>query len=214
MTTHNEALEFLDNLIAKDKELADMDIKSPVVYIPSFMKKDEADQYYNHFLNIEWDERTPARREAFYSSVGKDYTYGTGEFARTYSPRSMHDDVNLIHLSNKSYLAYTEANFKPFELCFLNRYENEKQQLGWHADDDTAIDHSRPIAVISLGAEREIYVKPIGGKDSEKEKIRLAHGSLLLMLPGMQHTHVHRIPKNDRPCGPRISLTYRGYNGT
>lgn len=210
---NTDPLDFLDGLIAKDKMIADMNIQSPVVYNPTFLTKDEADAYYNYFLNIEWDERTPARREAFYSTVGKDYTYGSGEFARTYTPRSMHDESNLLHLSNKSFLAFTESYFNPFELCFLNRYENEKQQLGWHADDDTAIDHTRPIAVISLGAEREIYIKPIGGKDSEKEKIRLAHGSLLLMLPGMQQTHVHRIPKNDRPCGPRISLTYRGYIG-
>lgn len=187
---------------------------SPIKYFPNFLSPTDADAYYRHFLDIEWDERTPARREAFYSSVGHDYTYGSGEFARTYTPRSMYDDMDLVHLSGKAYLAFTDTSFHPFELCFLNRYENEKQQLGWHADDDTAIDHSRPIAVISLGAEREIYIKPIGGKDSEKEKIRLAHGSLLLMLPGMQQTHVHRIPKNDRPCGPRISLTYRGYNGS
>jgi hypothetical protein len=31
------------------------------------------------------------------------------------------------------------------------------------------------------------------------------------MLPGMQDTHYHRIPKSDREVGPRISLTFRGY---
>lgn len=187
------------------------DYKSPIIYIPDFVDT-LADAYYDFFLNIEWDERTNARREAFYSTVGKDYTYGSGDFARTYTPRPMHENPVLVHLSDLAtdIFAYDTV---PFELCFLNRYENERQQLGWHADDDTAIDHSRPIAVISLGAERELWVKPIGGTHDDVEKIRLAHGSLLLMLPGMQQTHYHRIPKHDRPCGPRISLTYRGYNG-
>lgn len=188
-----------------------MDFKSPIKYFPDFLK-DSADELYDHYLNIAWDERTPARREAFYSSVGKDYTYGSGEHARTYTPRNMSEDAHLYAIGADAAIM-NRASDSPFELCFLNRYENERQQLGWHADDDTAIDHNRSIAVISLGAEREIYIKPIGGDDSDKEKIRLAHGSLLLMLPGMQHTHYHRIPKNDRPCGPRISLTYRGYNG-
>lgn len=186
------------------------DYKSPIMYIPDFIERSLADMYYEHFMNIEWDERTAARREAFYSTVGKDYTYGSGDHARTYTPRGMFEEPNLIHISAISADMF-QFEMEPFELCFLNRYENEKQQLGWHADDDTAIDHSRPIAVISLGAERELWVKPIGGTHDDVEKIRLEHGSLLLMLPGMQQTHYHRIPKHDRPCGPRISLTYRGY---
>lgn len=183
--------------------------KSPIIYIPDFVGL--ADVYYDFFLNIEWEERTTARREAFYSTVGKDYTYGVGDFARTYTPRPMYENPVLIHLSDLAADTFAYDTV-PFELCFLNRYENERQQLGWHADDDTAIDHTRPIAVISLGAERELWIKPIGGTHDDVEKIRLAHGSLLLMLPGMQQTHYHRIPKNDRPCGPRISLTFRGYN--
>ncbi len=190
--------------------------KSPIKYIPNFLKHSK-DEMLEHFLNIKWDERTNARREAFYSTVGKDYTYGSGEFARTYTPRDMNDEYRLLAIGVMCSLEYDNARksldlSSPFELCFLNRYENERQQLGWHADDDTAIDHSRPIAVVSLGAERELWVKPIGGTHEDVEKIRLGHGSLLLMLPGMQQTHYHRIPKHDRPCGPRISLTYRGYH--
>lgn len=187
------------------------EFKSPIVYFPDFLPN-SANEMFDHFMNIEWDERTNARREAFYSTVGKDYTYGTGEFARTYSPRDMNTDGRLLTIGFMSTMMHKEQ-CNVFELCFLNRYENERQQLGWHADDDTAIDHSRPIAVVSFGAERELWVKPIGGTHDDVEKIRLGHGSLLLMLPGMQQTHYHRIPKNDRPCGPRISLTYRGYNG-
>lgn len=183
--------------------------KSPIKYVPDFLAG-EADTLFDHFMNIEWDERTAARREAFYSTVGKDYTYGSGEYARTYSPRNMMLEPTLTRIS---LILATKFRISEsmFELCFLNRYENERQQLGWHADDDTAIDHNRPIAVVSLGAERELWVKPIGGTHEDVEKIRLAHGSLLLMLPGMQQTHYHRIPKHDRPCGPRISLTYRGF---
>lgn len=184
-----------------------MSYLSPIKYVPDFIT-DIADKVYAEMMDIEWDERTPARREAFYSTTGEDYTYGSGEFARTYTPRNMFDMLRLIQISAWSMHEF-DSELPSFELCFLNRYENEKQQLGWHADDDLGIDHSKPIAVVSLGAEREIWVKPIGSGHDEVEKIRLAHGSLLLMMPGMQQTHYHRIPKNDRPCGPRISLTYR-----
>ncbi len=42
-------------------------------------------------------------------------------------------------------------------------------------------------------------------------KLKLGHGSLCLMQPGMQDTHQHRIPKAGFQCGERISLTFRGY---
>lgn len=38
---------------------------------------------------------------------------------------------------------------------------------------------------------------------------KLADGSLFVMPAGMQDTHKHRISRSDRPCGPRISLTFR-----
>lgn len=70
----------------------------------------------------------------------------------------------------------------------------------------------RPIAVVSLGAEREIWFKPQGSKGlDEVDKLLLKNGSICVMAPGMQDTHYHRIPKHPEPCGHRISLTFRGY---
>lgn len=74
------------------------------------------------------------------------------------------------------------------------------------------MDDSRPIAIVSLGAEREIWFQRA---DPERrlitpDKLRLGNGSLCLMAAGMQDTHQHRIPKAGRVVGPRISLTFRG----
>ena len=68
----------------------------------------------------------------------------------------------------------------------------------------------RPIVVVSFGAEREIWTKPIGAGPEKIEKILLGNGSVFVMEAGMQYTHVHKIPKHSAPCGPRVSLTYRG----
>lgn len=46
-----------------------------------------------------------------------------------------------------------------FNGCFLNKYDNQHQHLGWHADDFVGMDADAPIAVMSFGAEREIWVK-------------------------------------------------------
>lgn len=105
-----------------------------------------------------------------------------------------------------------------YEVCFLNGYRDGQDHLGWHADDSPEMDDKRPIAIVSLGARREIYFAPLLNSDTPKkpdntqvEKVWLEHGSLCLMLPGMQDTHMHRIPKASyQNCGPRVSLTFRG----
>jgi hypothetical protein len=43
------------------------------------------------------------------------------------------------------------------------------------------------------------------------QKLELENGSMVIMPPGMQDTHQHRIPKASFMCGKRISLTFRTY---
>jgi alkylated DNA repair dioxygenase AlkB len=97
-----------------------------------------------------------------------------------------------------------------FEVCFLNRYLNQSDHLGWHADDSPEMDDARPIGIVSLGVEREIWFAP-KGKASGVTKVKLEHGSLCVMAEGMQDAWMHRIPKASFQCGERISLTFRGY---
>jgi alkylated DNA repair dioxygenase AlkB len=95
-----------------------------------------------------------------------------------------------------------------FDVVFLNGYKDQSDQLGWHADDSPEMDDNRSIAIISLGAEREIWFRKNG--ETLIHKLLLENGSVCLMLPGMQDTHQHRIPKANHAVGKRISLTFRG----
>jgi len=105
------------------------------------------------------------------------------------------------------------------DLCFLNHYVDQTHALGWHADDGEIIDQTQPIVVVSLGAERELWTRPSvvrnGVRQSHKGEIptewrhRLPNGSVLVMPPGFQNSHQHKIPRGDRQMGGRISLTYR-----
>jgi alkylated DNA repair dioxygenase AlkB len=40
----------------------------------------------------------------------------------------------------------------------------------------------------------------------------LEHGTLCVMLPGMQTAWVHEVPREKFECGPRINLTFRVYS--
>lgn len=177
---------------------------SPISYDPHFIIKETADEYFTLlWAGLEWERRAP-RREYWISRLDKPYTYGRGMGERTYEPKPTHGVVEEI----LARFHYGLGLF--FEGCFLNGYENERDALGWHADDDPRIDHTRPIAVVTLGAAREIQWKPQDGGPETVESLFLEPGSLFLMQPGMQQTHYHRIPKASRKASPRISLTYRG----
>ena len=178
-----------------------------IEYIPGFVS--DPTMVFNESRNkLDWKRVDLVPRREYYSNESDvPYTYGTGQFARTYEVQPWHEEIlNLQHKLNKEE--------KIYDVCFLNGYENSKDQLGWHADDSPEMDHKRPIAIISLGAEREIWFKEKeANNDSENIfKLKLQNGSLCIMKPGMQLTHLHRIPKADNEnIGPRISLTFRGY---
>lgn len=177
---------------------------APIRYFPDFFSK-EKEFYFDYFKDLDWEDRTAARREMYFATSHVPYTYGTGEYARTYIPKDMDPWVGAIDAAMSSFFGWPS-----FELCFLNYYDTQKQALGWHSDDGEIMDHTRPMVVVSFGAEREIWTKPIGSGPEAVEKIMLHNGSVFIMEAGMQHTHVHKIPKHSAPCGPRVSLTYRG----
>ena len=163
---------------------------------------------------VSWLEVTPVRRECFMAESPTNYTYGSGRGARTYESTPYHPAVAQVqqHLNETLDCRYN--------VCFLNYYRDEKQHLGWHADDTPGMLHSHPIAVVSLGAPREIWwrrtnlghpsLHEVGTVPPERRQL-LESGSLFIMPAGFQQLYHHRIPKADRPCGPRVSLTFRRY---
>lgn len=176
----------------------------PITYKPGFLAN-PAEVFARLWAELDWQKRdsTP-RREYYCNEVAVPYTYGSGAGVRTYEVQPWHPDIRAIK-------AQLEAETGTvFEVCFLNGYENSRDHLGWHADDSPEMDDDRPIAIVTLGAEREIWFCPQANK-SDVTRISLSSGSLCLMAPGMQDTHFHRIPKAGFECGPRISLTFRGY---
>lgn len=185
-------------------------LNPPIVYESDWLDKPIADTLFATL----WDElawvrhpRVP-RREYYVNRLGAPYAYGLQEYARTYESQPAHASLDDVWRS-------VEARFgHPFETVFLNGYQDGSDFLGWHADDSDSMDDARPIAIVTLGAEREIWfreIPTIHERSPIVTKIKLQHGSLCTMRPGMQDSHQHRIPKGDREYGPRISLTFRGY---
>lgn len=190
----------------------------PVKYNGLFLPKDIADAAYEHLLTkLDWvhkGENVP-RREYYVHDKALPYFYGDPKFGRLYDSQAPDPVITMIRR-----LLFADLGVD-FDVVFLNIYDHERHHLGWHADDSPEMSDEHPIVTVSLGAEREIWFTPKRGEGRPKDlpaerfvfpaKQRLGHGSACVMLPGMQDTHLHRIPKSDRACGPRISLTFRKF---
>lgn len=188
-------------------------MKTPVTYHPGFVDA-PAEALVTLQCSLQWERRESTPRSEYYcNDIQRPYVYGVGKGRRLYEPKPYHPVILVIRKKLEEMTGHV------FEVCFLNRYLNQSDALGWHADDSPEMDDARPIATVSLGVKREIWFrktpeKPIGGSVSDPEpieKLALEHGSMCLMSPGMQDTHQHRIPKASFFCGERISLTFRGY---
>tara|TARA_B100000700_G_C14908308_1_gene790930 strand:+ start:451 stop:1038 length:588 start_codon:yes stop_codon:yes gene_type:complete len=96
-----------------------------------------------------------------------------------------------------------------FNGCLLNMYRSGKDKMGWHSDDEKELDSSKPIASLSLGAERDFILKH--KNYSVKYKLKLSDGDLLLMQPECQENWLHSLPSRKNINNTRINLTFRVY---
>lgn len=181
-------------------------LRPPVQYVDQFVP--DADAALYALRGLDWERRDDAPRCEYYcNDFGLPYVYGRGRGRRTYFPRGETPAIRFIRDLVEKRAGCT------FEVCFLNRYLDQSDHLGWHADDSPEMDDSRPIAVVSFGVPRAIFFRPRGSDSdpSARTELVLGHGSVCLMAPGMQDAWDHRIPKASFLCGDRISLTFRGY---
>lgn len=193
----------------KQQKAAD-DAGIPILYLSGAIQ--DPDEAFDKMKNtLKWERRDDAPRCEYYcNDKPVNYQYGSGRGIRTYSPRPY--SIEILSIRNQvEGLAYSFfGQSVTFDVCFLNMYLDQTDRLGWHADDSPEMDDNSPIAIVSLGVERDIMFKE-NANPANKVTIRLQHGSVCFMKPGMQDTHQHQIPKAGFACGERISLTFRHY---
>ena len=103
--------------------------------------------------------------------------------------------------------AVEQATGWHFNSVLLNYYRDERDSMGFHADDEKELGPEPAIASLSFGAPRTFILKH--RRLPRQLKLALGDGSLLLMAGTLQSHWVHGINKERQPCGPRINLTFR-----
>lgn len=177
-------------------------------YQPGFLLPKEAESLFGEIKS-----QTPWRQDTI-RLFGKTFQqprltalYGKNGQAYTYSGIRM-EPLPFTPLLEDLLHRVSIAAGENFTTCLLNLYRDGSDSNGWHADDEPELGNNPVIASLSLGASRKFHLKHRRIK-SQRVRMNLESGSLLLMAGTTQHHWLHQVPKTKRPVGPRINLTFR-----
>lgn len=113
--------------------------------------------------------------------------------------------VDAKHALNDHYGRPVGQVFETAGLCF---YRTGDDSVAWHGDRvGRTIDRDTMVAILSVGAERSLSVRPKGG--GETRRFAVGHGDLIVMGGSCQRTYEHAILKTKQAVGPRISIQFR-----
>lgn len=93
-----------------------------------------------------------------------------------------------------------------FDSIGFNLYRDGNDSVAWHGDRHRNVVTDPIVAIVSVGAGRNLRLRPRGGGASRSWE--LGYGDLFVMGGACQHDWEHAIPKA-RAAGPRISITFR-----
>ncbi|MDA7432343.1 alpha-ketoglutarate-dependent dioxygenase AlkB [Synechococcus sp. AH-601-N23] len=195
----------MEPVISTDEQ---SDEQSDWSLFPSWLSTDDAQRWLQLLEhNIAWEQplvqvfgkyhRVP-RKTVFVAEQGLQYRYSGAIHVGDGWPEWF---LPLLEQVNHS--AWAEFNG-----CLLNLYRDGDDRMGWHADDETEIDQTKPIASLSLGICRDFVFRE---RTEQRRTVSLAlsDGDLLVMHPGCQQRWMHALPRRRKVLGARINLTFR-----
>lgn len=106
---------------------------------------------------------------------------------------------------------------EPFTTAGFCYYRDGRDSVAWHGDRiGRGRSENTMVAIVSLGAERRLSLRPRSGADPEPARLTIGfpvgHGDLLVMGGSCQRTWDHAVLKTAKPVGPRISVQFRPLN--
>ena len=179
-----------------------------ILYDRNFLSSVEASRYFKILRNeTAWQQDQIKVFGKVYDQPRLTALYANNNFPYSYSNITMYPSpfsATLLEIKEK----VEQQLKKEFTTCLLNLYRHGQDSNGWHADNEKELGKNPIIASVSLGAERMFHMKH-RTDNSQKIKINLIHGSLLVMSGSTQHYWLHQIPKTKKHVEERINLTFR-----
>jgi alkylated DNA repair dioxygenase AlkB len=122
------------------------------------------------------------------------------------------DDAELPAILREALALVRASAAAPFDSLGLNLYRDQHDSVAPHNDKLGDLVKGEPIALLSLGATREMIIREKVG-DRRLLRLNLEAGSVLVMSWETQRHYDHGIHKQRTACGPRISVAFRVRGG-
>ncbi len=183
-------------------------MKPEIDFFEQFFSPQDSTDYFEQLLQaIDWQQKTikifgkqvlEPRLTAWHGDSNAVYTYsGTAMIPKPWTPE-------LMRIKEK----IEKKCERQFNSVLLNLYRNHQDSMGFHSDDEKELGSQPLIASVSLGETRRFILRPKQGSQKPLT-YQLRSGSLLIMRGNLQSKWKHGVPKENKPCGPRINLTFR-----
>ena len=98
-----------------------------------------------------------------------------------------------------------------YNALILQYYRDGSDGVGWHSDNDPCIAKDPTIVSMSFGETRGFWFRHTENK-TERLKLEVHSGDVLIMRGDLQDHYVHKVPKETGKSG-RINLTFRKVEG-
>lgn len=165
-----------------------------VLFVPDFWP-DAAELFDYCASQIVWDETLRARKTA---SFGVPYNYSQMTYPAAPVPAPLQNLMDFLE---------PKIGFAPNN-CLANFYADGGASMGFHFDSLENLALQTGVAIVSLGATRELTFRRRDDCAVQKS-FALPSGALLHMAPQIQNEWLHGVLKSGQPVGARISLTFR-----
>ena len=187
--------------------------RAPVCYHDKFLSDTEANELFKELESVNIERHTHQGRK-----LGRNTAvFGDDDWLDKVPPKIWGDNVKILGWTPvlKTVLAKVKKALNDdFNVCLVNSYENGKEYIGWHADNEEK-GSTYCIASISLGSVRKfsfIYRSKELGGDNERVDLQLGHGSLVVMRHPCQDKYLHSLIPDKKIKEKRINLTFRKFH--
>ncbi len=182
----NDYFEYIPNVLSKEET-------------KSLMEELEANHTFTRDkVNVFGPKDIPRTQVLLSTKAGVRYRYaGSNLISEAWSDR-------LQSLCDR----FSQQFGVPFNSALVNCYENGKEKVGRHADDEKDMEHD-VIVTISLGATRLFRITGKASATDKKLQIHLQNGSIHIQHRGAQKDYKHEVAEQKSITGKRISITLR-----
>jgi len=143
----------------------------------------------------------------FYPIPRKQAAYGDRGISYSFSGVTLTPEPWTELLRKLKEVIYVTTQHR-FNFVLINRYENGRDTIGFHRDNEPDILPNSPIVSLSFGAPRNFIFRHVRRMEEPLE-IVLESGSALTLNPPTNVLWEHSLPRDYKVRDCRINLTFR-----